>query len=78
MSDGERCLDVRGLPPCEPMELILAAARELSPGQSLLALVSREPVPLLPLLEQRGLRWRIEDNRAGCCRLRIERPATAP
>lgn len=66
-------LDVRGLPPCEPMERILAAIETLAPGQSLLARISREPRPLLPMLEQRGFAWRIERNEAECCELRIWR-----
>jgi len=72
-------LDVRGLPPCEPMERILAAIETLAPGQSLLATISREPRPLLPMLEQRGFVWRIERNDADGCELRIwHAPADAP
>ena len=33
-SGGERAIDVRGLPPCEPMERILAACDALQPGRS--------------------------------------------
>ncbi|MBK6727262.1 MAG: DUF2249 domain-containing protein [Xanthomonadales bacterium] len=53
------------------MERILAAIETLAPGQSLLATISREPRPLLPLLEQRGFAWRIERNDPDCCELRI-------
>lgn len=80
MAGGDTlALDVRGLPPCEPMERILAAIETLAPGQSLLATISREPRPLLPMLEQRGFVWRIERNDADCCELRIwHAPADAP
>lgn len=52
-------LDVRGLPPCEPMERILAACAALAPGDTIHALISREPLPLYPLLQQRGLAWQV-------------------
>jgi uncharacterized protein (DUF2249 family) len=59
MPATELNLDVRGLPPCEPMERILASTDRLLPGQRLRALISREPLPLLPLLQQRGFDWRV-------------------
>lgn len=52
-------VDVRGLPPCEPMERILAACDALAADESIHALVSREPLPLYPLLQQRGLVWQV-------------------
>ena len=55
-SGGERAIDVRGLPPCEPMERILAACDALQPGQRLRALLSREPLPLFPILDSLPLR----------------------
>lgn len=58
-SGAELALDVRGLPPCEPMQRILAACDSLQPGQRLRALLSREPLPLFPILQQRGLAWRV-------------------
>lgn len=66
-------LDLRGLPPPEPMEQILAAIGTLSAGVALLATTSREPRPLLPMLAERGCAWRIEHNEPGCCTLRIWR-----
>jgi uncharacterized protein (DUF2249 family) len=50
-------LDNRDLDPPEPMVRILAAAERLKPGETLLALLSREPVFLFPQLERRGYRW---------------------
>ncbi|MGJ4916437.1 DUF2249 domain-containing protein [Bradyrhizobium sp. HKCCYLRH2060] len=50
-------LDNRELDPPEPMVRILAAAEELGPGETLSALLGREPVFLFPELEKRGFRW---------------------
>jgi uncharacterized protein (DUF2249 family) len=50
-------LDNRDLDPPEPMVRILGAAEQLAPGQTLLALLRREPVFLFPHLEKRGFRW---------------------
>ncbi len=50
-------LDNRDLDPPEPMVRILAAAERLEPGETLLALLRREPVFLFPQLEKRGYRW---------------------
>jgi uncharacterized protein (DUF2249 family) len=50
-------LDSRDLSPPEPMVRILAAAEQLQPGETLSALLRREPVFLFPQLEKRGFRW---------------------
>ncbi|XSC45400.1 DUF2249 domain-containing protein [Bradyrhizobium sp. RDT10] len=50
-------LDNRDLDPPEPMVRILAAAEKLEPGETLSALLRREPVFLFPQLEKRGFRW---------------------
>lgn len=50
-------LDNRELEPPEPMVRILAAADKLGPGETLSALLRREPVFLFPQLEKRGFRW---------------------
>jgi uncharacterized protein (DUF2249 family) len=50
-------LDNRDLDPPEPMVRILAAAGQLGPGETLSALLRREPVFLFPQLEKRGYRW---------------------
>ncbi len=50
-------LDNRDLEPPEPMVQILAAADKLGPGETLSALLRREPVFLFPQLEKRGFRW---------------------
>jgi uncharacterized protein (DUF2249 family) len=50
-------LDNRDLDPPEPMVRILGAAETLRPGETLSALLRREPVFLFPHLEKRGFRW---------------------
>jgi uncharacterized protein (DUF2249 family) len=50
-------LDNRDLDPPEPMVRILATADKLGPGETLSALLRREPVFLFPQLEKRGFRW---------------------
>jgi uncharacterized protein (DUF2249 family) len=50
-------LDNRDLEPPEPMVRILAAADKLAPGETLSALLRREPIFLFPQLEKRGFRW---------------------
>ena len=51
-------LDNRDLDPPEPMVRILAALEGLAPGQTVCALLSREPVFLFRELTKRGHQWR--------------------
>jgi uncharacterized protein (DUF2249 family) len=51
-------LDVRDLDPPEPMVRILASIEQLAPGQTLSALLGREPVFLFRELTKRGHQWR--------------------
>lgn len=55
--DSKVRLDTRELDPPEPMVRILAAAETLGPGETLTALLGREPVFLFPQLEKRGFNW---------------------
>ena len=50
-------LDLRGLPPPEPMEQILHHLHTLPPGERLVALTPMKPLPLLPLLQQLHARY---------------------
>jgi len=50
-------LDNRDRDPPEPMVRILAAADQLRPGETLSALLRREPLFLFPQLEKRGFHW---------------------
>ena len=57
-------LDVRGLQPPEPMERTLAVLDDLPASRALLQVNDRVPAFLLPLLDERGYRYRIgEDGR---------------
>lgn len=47
-------LDVRRLPPPEPLEQCLEALAELQPGQRLRMLIDREPYPLYTMLDRDG------------------------
>lgn len=77
MNGNEVGLDVRGLPPCEPMERILEGIDRLRAGQRLRALIGREPLPLFPLLEQRGFAWQVVAVEDGRCELLIWRAGEA-
>jgi hypothetical protein len=55
--DG-RVLDVRGLEPPRPMELVLAAV-DAEGGVPLTVVHEREPVLLFPRLAERGLAWTV-------------------
>jgi TusA-related sulfurtransferase len=48
-------LDLRGLPPPEPLVRALEAAAALGVGEELVVLTERRPVHLLPILAERGL-----------------------
>jgi len=54
----EILLDARGLQPPEPLERVLDALDEVTPGKRLRMLVDREPLPLYRILERNGLRYR--------------------
>jgi len=75
----QRRLDLRGLPPPQPMERILAALATLPPGGHLFALTPMRPLPLLPVLEADGFHWRLRDLQGGGTALRIRhaQPAQA-
>ncbi len=52
-------LDVRGLPPCEPFDRIMAALDSLPAGEQLEVLIHREPFPLYDWLRERGWAWQV-------------------
>ena len=58
-------LDLRNLPPPEPMERILDAVQSLRPGDSIEALTPFWPAPLLPILESQGCAWRRTPSASG-------------
>lgn len=57
-------VDLRGLPPPEPLERILAVV-EARCGGPVSFLLSMEPLLLYPLLRRQGVRWRIARSAAG-------------
>lgn len=66
-------MDLRHLPPPEPMQRILDALDDLVPGAWLEALTPFRPEPLLLLLSQWGYAWRLEALAEGGARIAIRR-----
>jgi uncharacterized protein (DUF2249 family) len=64
-ADAPLVLDVRGLVPPEPLERTLATLDALSDGRALLQVNDRVPAFLLPLLDERGYRYRIDHDQRG-------------
>ncbi len=58
-------LDVRGLTPPEPLERTLEALEGVPAGRALLQVNDRVPAFLLPLLDERGYRYRIGEDERG-------------
>lgn len=71
--DGELWLDVRGLEPPEPMARTLVALESLPPGVTLVQVNVRIPQFLLPVLDERGFTYEIEDGHADRVLVRIRR-----
>lgn len=65
MIRADEPLDLRGLPPPEPMEQILQRLHLLPPGERLVALTPVKPLPLLPLLEQLGFACHMRELASG-------------
>lgn len=73
---GERdLLDLTELEAPLPMERILEAVAELSPGQSLTALTPCFPRPLLAQLDRRGLDWEAAEAADSAGLVWVRRPA---
>lgn len=70
-------LDVRGLAPPEPLERTLATLEDLPDGRPLLQINDRAPAFLFPLLDERGYRYRINEDERGTL-THIWREDTAP
>jgi uncharacterized protein (DUF2249 family) len=56
-------LDVRGMEPPEPLELVLGTIDDFGPGDKLKVIIDCHPVPLFRVLENNGYAWRIEPGR---------------
>lgn len=53
----EILVDARDLPPPEPMERVLLALDLLRQGEYVRFLAPREPLPLYPILQEKGYRY---------------------
>ncbi|MGE3141272.1 MAG: DUF2249 domain-containing protein [Thermoleophilia bacterium] len=62
---GPLVLDVRGLAPPEPLERTLATLEEIPGDRPLLQINDRVPAFLLPLLDERGYRYSIDEDERG-------------
>jgi uncharacterized protein (DUF2249 family) len=68
-------LDVRGLPPPEPFELIMGALPALPAGACLHVHIDREPYPLYAVLHDSGYAWQTTALADGSFSIRISRSA---
>ena len=58
-------LDLRGMPPPEPMERVLDALAALLAGQQIPLLLEREPHPLFRILERNNYRYASSEPEPG-------------
>lgn len=63
--DSARLLDVRGLPPPEPLEQVLDGLADLPPEGALRVLIHREPHLLYEILGKRGFAWQTRQTDRG-------------
>ena len=56
----EVTLDVRGMEPPQPLELVLEAIGDFRAGDRLKLVIDCHPVPLFRILERNGYAWRVE------------------
>lgn len=67
-------IDVRGMVPPEPFEVILPALFTLVPGATMQVLIHREPFPLYDLLREAGFLWKTHRLTYNEFRISIMRP----
>jgi uncharacterized protein (DUF2249 family) len=67
-------IDVRGMAPPEPFEVILPALFTLVPGATMQVLIHREPFPLYDLLRESGFQWKTHRLTYNEFRIYIMRP----
>lgn len=60
-----RFMDLRNLPPPEPMTRTIEAYQELNDGQCLVVHVPHRPVHLLDFLDQNGISWEEQEQADG-------------
>lgn len=73
----EVLVDARWQEPCEPMDRVMVALDLLRPDEHIRFLIHREPVPLYPILVERGFVFSVSAMDDGCFELLIE-PAARP
>jgi uncharacterized protein (DUF2249 family) len=66
-------IDVRGLPPPQPMVLVLERLGDLGPDETLEVLHERRPLFLYPQLDERGFVHETDEPAPGLVRIRIRR-----
>jgi len=66
-------IDVRGLPPPEPMVEIVRLIQEAMPDATIIAHLDRDPIHLYPELDERGWGYEVVSEMPGDVRLRLER-----
>ena len=71
--DLPNIVDLRGLEPPEPMEIILTACTRMGLDDKYLAHLPHVPSPLFPILETRGLIWQVFEQEDGSALLLIRR-----
>ena len=57
---AERVIDGRNMEPPEPFVHTMEALDTIKPGQKILLIVGREPIPLYRALELNGFSWQTE------------------
>ena len=67
-------IDVRGLTPPNPFELIVPALLKMVPGAALKVLILREPFQLYDMLRQAGYVWRTHRLADSGFKIQISRP----
>ncbi|MCB1938801.1 MAG: DUF2249 domain-containing protein [Rhodocyclaceae bacterium] len=55
-------VDARAMLPPEPMERTLEALDQLQPGQEVVLIIPRQPVPLYDVLRNNGYAYRVENG----------------
>lgn len=70
---NEEWIDVRGLEPPEPMVRTLAALETLPRGHTLVQVNVRVPQFLLPIIEERGFTYTVDESRPDRVLVRIHR-----
>ena len=70
-------IDGRGMQPPRPFEMVMDALCRLAPGESILVLLDREPIPLYRVLQRNGYRHRATKFDDGHFEIEITQPVQA-